>query len=75
MPMALAQFSLLSYCTAFLLSLSFSQQLSQDDARVDSGLPIGKDAVPGVAIKKKESLYFDLYNFGEMQDSAVGIVT
>jgi hypothetical protein len=52
MSVPLAQFSRLSYCTAFLLSLSFSQQLSQDDARVDSGLPIGKHAVPGAAIKE-----------------------
>jgi hypothetical protein len=53
MSVPLAQFSWLSYCTAFLLSLSFSQQLSWDDARVDSGLPMGKDAVPVVAIKER----------------------
>lgn len=73
MSVQLAQFSWLSYCTAFLLSLS-SQQLSRDDARVDSGLPIGKDAVPGVAIIER-IFCFDLYNFGEIQDSAVGIMT
>jgi len=52
MSVPLAQFSWLSYCTAFLLSLSFSQQLSRDNARVDSDLPCGKDAVLGVAIKE-----------------------
>jgi len=52
MSVPLAQFSWLSYFPAFLLSLA-SQQLSRDDAKVDSGLPLGKDAVPGVAIKER----------------------
>jgi hypothetical protein len=53
MSMPLAQFSWLSYCAAFVVSLFLSQQLSRDDARADSGLPTGKYAMPGVAIKER----------------------